>query len=208
MQNDNPPLQQSSHFKIYFILFPRWYENKTLYQAGNGHLLCMSCSQIWDTYQHWRNSVSTEDNNLHKGLWDRNWDMGLGTGLSAWKWIFQDPLPKICPKQCSKAISKTIDLVLSPAEESEFLFFSHDSISVKASTWTSECNIHYSPYLVSILQVLVLTLISQLFFSRILQHFPNMILQYNILIRQYFSRTDFCMTSPVLQRHFQVKLSF
>lgn len=127
-----------------FILFPRWHENKTLYQAGN--------------------SVSTEDNNLHKGLWDRNWDMGLRTGLSAWKWIFQDPLPKICPKQCSKAISKTIDLVLSPAEESEVFFFSHNSISVKASTYSSVCNIHYLPYLVSIPQVLILTLSSQLFF--------------------------------------------
>lgn len=139
------------------VLFPQWYENKTRHQTttvlkmtiwskwkvGNRLLLSVSSSQIWDTCQHWRNSVSTEDNNLQKenGLWDGNWDMGLRTGLSGSGRFRFKYLPKIIFKNNTK--SETIDVVQSPAEESEFLFFSHDSCSVKTSAYISECSIQH-----------------------------------------------------------------
>lgn len=99
---------------------------------------------------------------MKKGLWDRNWDMGPRTGLSAWKWKIQ------VQRSAQNNVQKPYQIrdycfgAVSCRRKWIFVCQSwfHLCESFNLHFWMLYTALHYLLSLVSILQVFILTLSS------------------------------------------------
>lgn len=146
---------------------------------------------------------------MKKGLWDRNWDVGPRTGLSAWKWKIQVQRsaqnnvqkPYQIRDYCFGAVScrrKWIFVCQSWFHLCEsfnlhfWMLYYSTSLFTISGLYSASIHPHFKFSSWQERPIIPCNL-----FSRIVKHFPNMILQCNILVKQYYSRTDFCMISPM-----------